>query len=82
MRLVKVLLFAHARDVAGADAVEVMLPSGATVGQLRQILVATHPKLAGIAARSAVAVNNDYAADNVEIPPGSEIALVPPVSGG
>jgi molybdopterin converting factor subunit 1 len=82
MAVTKVLLFARARDVAGADAVELTLAPGGTVADLRRVLATAHPKLAGLAARSAVAVNSDYAADTVVIPPGAEIALVPPVSGG
>ena len=79
---VSVLLFARARDVAGADVVELQLSPGGTVAELRRVLAAAHPKLAGLAARSAVAVNSDYAGDDMVIPPGAEIALVPPVSGG
>ena len=78
----KVLLFARARDVAGAEAVEVSLPPGATVADLRQAMALSYPPLAALAARSAIAVNNDYADDATPIPAGAEVALVPPVSGG
>jgi molybdopterin converting factor subunit 1 len=79
---VKLLLFARARDVSGADAVELELSPGATVSDVRGALAAAYPRLAGLATRSAIAVNSDYAADDAVVPPGAEIALVPPVSGG
>ena len=79
---VRVLLFARARDVAGADAVDLELLPGARVSDVRGALAAAYPKLAALASRSAIAVNSDYAADDIVIPPGAEIALVPPVSGG
>jgi molybdopterin converting factor small subunit len=82
MRVVTILLFARARDMAGADVVELTVPPAATVADVRHALAAAHPNLAGLAVRSAVAVNNDYAGDDVQIPLHAEIALVPPVSGG
>jgi molybdopterin converting factor small subunit len=33
-------------------------------------------------ARSAIAVNHDYAEDGTAISEGDELALIPPVSGG
>ena len=77
-----VLLFARARELAGADAVEVELPSAATVGDLRKKLSESHPHLANLLVRCAVAVNNEYAGDEAPLPANAEVALVPPVSGG
>ncbi|HVS39694.1 MAG TPA: MoaD/ThiS family protein [Gemmataceae bacterium] len=77
-----VRLFARARDLAGADHVVVELPDGATVGDLRRRLAALHPRLAPLAAKSAVAVNADFADDGCPLMGGAEIALLPPVSGG
>jgi molybdopterin converting factor subunit 1 len=75
-------LFAKLRDLAGADAVALSLPDGATVADLRRALAEQHPSLAALLARSAVAVNHDFAPDTVAVPPGSEVAIIPPVSGG
>jgi molybdopterin converting factor subunit 1 len=77
-----VRLFARARDVAGTDAVDLMLPAGATVAELRAALAAACPALAPLVARSAVAVSEEFAGDDVVIPAGAEVALLPPVSGG
>jgi sulfur-carrier protein len=78
----KVLLFARLRDLAGADAIEIALPAGATVGELRRALAAAHPKLANLLDHCAVAVANEFASDQTVIRPDQAVALLPPVSGG
>jgi molybdopterin converting factor subunit 1 len=77
-----VLLFAAARDLAGADAVAVELPSRATVADLRAELTRRFPALAGLLAKSALAVNHDFAEEDRILKPADEIAVIPPVSGG
>jgi molybdopterin converting factor subunit 1 len=82
MTTVRVRLFARARDLAGADFVEVALPAGATVANLRARLAADCPALRDLLPRAAVAVNEDFAGDAAPVPPGADVALIPPVSGG
>jgi sulfur-carrier protein len=82
MNPVQVRLFARARDLAGADAVSLNLPEGATVGDLRRRLAEEHPALRPLLARSALAVNEDFADDDLTLPLRAEVALLPPVSGG
>ena len=77
-----VRLFARARDLAGADVLALDLPTGATVADLRRALAAAHPALVPLLERSAVAINADFADIEQVLPPGAEIALLPPVSGG
>jgi molybdopterin converting factor subunit 1 len=77
-----VRLFARVRDLAGAPAVLVELPPGASVADLRARLVDQYPALAPLLGRCAVAVNNEFAGDDQFLPEGAEIALLPPVSGG
>jgi molybdopterin converting factor subunit 1 len=77
-----VRLFARARDLAGAAALAVELPDGATVGDLRRRLAQARPELASLLDRSALAVNDEFARDELPVPAGAEIALLPPVSGG
>jgi molybdopterin converting factor subunit 1 len=79
---VRVRLFARARELAGADAVEVELRAGATVAELRSRLGEICPPLRPLLPRSAVAVNEEFAGDDAIIPAGAEAALLPPVSGG
>jgi len=78
----KVLLFARARDLAGEDAIEIDLPAGATVAELRRALAIRYPKLAGLIERSAFAVDAEFAQEKTPIPATAVIALLPPVSGG
>lgn len=80
--IIHVRLFARARDLAGAEAVNVELPDGATVADLRRCLDADYPALAALLERSAIAVDNDFAEDSRVLPANAEAALLPPVSGG
>lgn len=77
-----VKLFAAARELAGRDEIEVELPSGATVAELREAIGAGWPKLAPLAARSLAAVNEEYRVDATPLRDGDVAALIPPVSGG
>ncbi len=79
---VVVRLFARARDLAGADSLPVEVPDGATAGQLRRRLTAACPALNNLVGRCALAVNDEFADDGLTLPPGAEVALLPPVSGG
>ena len=79
---VRVRLFARARDLAGADVLTVDLPEGASAGDLRRTLAALHPNLAGLLERSALAVDEEFATDTTPVTAGSEVAVLPPVSGG
>jgi molybdopterin converting factor subunit 1 len=78
----KVRLFARARELAGADAIDVPLPAGATVRDLRRRIAEQCPALAGLLERSALAVNDEFADDALTLPLNAEVALLPPVSGG
>jgi molybdopterin converting factor subunit 1 len=80
--MVRVRLFARAKDLAEASTLTLELPAGATVADLRSRLGQQVPALASILERSALAVNDEFADDMLVVPPGAEIALLPPVSGG
>jgi len=75
-------LFAAAREIAKCDVLELDLPAGATIGQLRQALVRQIPELAGLARQMMFALGTEYAADSATIPDGGHVACIPPVSGG
>ncbi len=80
--IVRVRLFARAKDLAKANAVDVELPAGATVAELRRKLAKERPALASILDRSALAVNDEFVEDSLTLPLEAEVALLPPVSGG
>jgi len=65
-----------------AEAVELELPAGATVSDVRRGLIEKYPQLSVLVPHAAFAVNSEYADDRSELPAGAEIACIPPVSGG
>jgi molybdopterin synthase catalytic subunit/molybdopterin converting factor small subunit len=75
--LVRVRLFAILRERAGASELQLELPEGARV---RDALAAVGSIARGVPV--VMAVNREYADAEVELTPGDELALVPPVSGG
>ena len=79
---VSVRLFARAKDLAGVEFLSIDLPEAATVAALRCALSACHPVLAGLLARSAIAVGEEFAGDEQPLAAGAVVAVLPPVSGG
>jgi molybdopterin converting factor subunit 1 len=79
---VEVRLFAVARQRVGRPSLFLELPAGATVADLKRALAETHPELAPIVPSLLIAVDADYATDDGPVPPGAEVAAIPPVSGG
>ncbi|MCA9231396.1 MAG: MoaD/ThiS family protein [Planctomycetales bacterium] len=77
-----VKLFAGARELAGAEEVSVELTAGATVGQLREQLIANYAQLRPLVGHAMFAIGAVYCDDSVEVSEQAEIACIPPVSGG
>ena len=78
----RVKLFAVAKERVGKSAIEVDLPDGATVCQLRSAILEQHALLSDVMRHARLAVNNDYASDGAVLNLTAEIAIIPPVSGG
>ncbi len=76
-----IALFGIAREIVGKSSLELSVPAGQSAAGLLAELRAQYPALAGLRSL-AVAVNNEYAADDVALHERDEIALIPPVSGG
>jgi len=79
---IRVHLFARARDLAGASTLEVELPEGATVSDLRRGIAAQIPVMKTLLESSAIAVNHDFASQDRKLDSLDEVAIIPPVSGG
>jgi molybdopterin converting factor small subunit len=78
-----VRLFALARQRAGRAEVAVDVAEPATVAALKQALAAAYPDLAPLVPQWMIAIDAEYAHDDQQrIPPGAEVAAIPPVSGG
>jgi molybdopterin converting factor subunit 1 len=79
---VSIRLFAVARELAGRDFVALEVPVGTTIGQMRALLAAEIPELAGVLPHVLFAIGSDYAGNDDPLSDGSQIACIPPVSGG
>ena len=79
---ITLLLFASCRESVGRSTVTLEMAPGSCVGDLRRQLPGELPSLAGIAPSISIAVNEEYAKEDVRLHDGDEVALIPPVSGG
>jgi molybdopterin synthase catalytic subunit len=79
---VTVLYFAQARERAGRASETIELPEGSRAADARAVLKRAHPELDPLWPHLALAVNGSLADDEAPLPPGAELALLPPVSGG
>ncbi len=79
---IRILFFARARDLAGADELTWNCPVGMKVSELKLQLAQQIPAIAPLLDYSAISINCDYANNSHEIPANAEIAIIPPVSGG
>jgi molybdopterin converting factor subunit 1 len=79
---VRVLFFGGARDAAGAEEIELDLPMPSTAASAREALLTRYPGLRDFGRSLLFAVNQEYAAPELRIQDGDELAVFPPVSGG
>jgi len=81
---IKVLFFATLRDKAGTRSAELDLAEGATIADLKNILVEKFPGLnyQSMMEHCLASINHDYKFDETVIPADAEVAIFPPVSGG
>jgi molybdopterin converting factor subunit 1 len=79
---IKVLLFASLRDLVGSEKLEVELKEGASVKDLIGAITAEYPALGERLASTRVAVDDRFSTESDPISANSEVALIPPVSGG
>jgi molybdopterin converting factor subunit 1 len=78
---INVIAFGIARDILGGNEQALEVPENCTVGALRRQLMSHYPALERLASL-AIAVNTEYALDDLGISEKDEIVLIPPVSGG
>lgn len=79
---IHVRLFAIQRELAGTRAVDLELPTGATVEEAWSALVARFPVLGPGRPSVRFAVNGEYADPGRDLAADDELACIPPVSGG
>lgn len=83
MDVMEVLLFGIAKDIVGTSKIDFSNPGDMpkTVAALKDALKKSYPDFAKLSSL-AIAVNSEYALDDVTLRSGDEIAIIPPVSGG
>ena len=77
-----VLYFGIARERVGLQSESVPWTSAASARLLVEELVRRHPELAAVVPHLRVSVNQEFAGLDELVEPGTEVALIPPVSGG
>jgi sulfur-carrier protein len=78
----KVRLFAVAKELAGSELIEVDVPLDCTVSDLRGVMFERYPRLKQFGPQLRFAVNAEFADDKTQIHDDSDVACIPPVSGG
>lgn len=79
---IRLLAFASAGDALGTGEMDLELPEGSRVSELRERLDRDFPKLGPLWSRLAVAVDGRVVSPDEPLHEGAEVALLPPVSGG
>ena len=77
----KIKAFGISREIIGSKVLELEIPEGYTIAALKRELFQKYPSFADLKSLY-VAVNNEYAGEEILVKDGDEIALIPPVSGG
>ena len=79
---IQVLLFAAVREAAGSDTLTIDVPDDARVVDVIDAVGKSLPSVASLMPACRVAIDSCYANAETTVPAGSEVALIPPVSGG
>ncbi len=79
--MLSISLFAGMAEAAGCRRLEIPW-SGGTVANRRSAVADAGPAIVPLLSRSAVAVGGRYARDEDAVAVGSDVAIIPPVSGG
>lgn len=79
---IRLLAFATAGDAVGEAELEISLPDGSSIHDLRQELNHRYPELGDLWPRLAVALDGELVSQEAVLYDGAEVALLPPVSGG
>ncbi len=80
--ILRVLAFASAAEAMGAAEIEIELADGSGMADLESRLTTDYPELRPLWSRLALAVDGELAGTEAELRDGTEVALLPPVSGG
>ncbi len=82
MNRIKLLFFATIREKAGTKTLELEIPEEMTIQGLKEKLATDIPAMKESMKSVLITINREYAFDEAIVPPGAEIGMFPPVSGG
>ena len=73
--------FGIAKDIIGGNTIDMELPDAISVAQLKTVLFEKYPEFKKLRSL-AIAVNSEYAQDELLLEGKDDVVLIPPVSGG
>ena len=79
---VTVKLFAILKELVERDELILSLSGESSAREVRSYLQNEFPSCFSLLSQSLIAVNGKYAAEDLILRPGDEVAILPPVSGG
>ena len=82
MPQVRILFFAQVQERLGQSAGSYALPANTTVEAVLAHLAERHPELSELLPRCRLALDQAFARGAITLDENSEIAVIPPVSGG
>lgn len=82
MITIQVDLFSTIRARIGQKKLELELPAGSRVSDLKALLVDQYPDATGAIEYMLVSVNQEFTPDDIELPDQARVALFPYVTGG
>ena len=79
---IRIRYFASFREIIGKNEEIVTLHEGASIADVRALLLTRFPRLQPIMQRSVCAVNHGYVPLETMLHEGDEVVFIPPVGGG
>lgn len=79
---VNVLFFATIRSLIGKKELEIEVPEGTTVAELKAVLGEKYPEADQALSTMLTSVNREFSSDETELSEDAEVAFFPHVSGG
>jgi molybdopterin synthase sulfur carrier subunit len=74
--------FASFRETTGLNEETLSIGEGATIADVRGLLLERYPRLQPFMERSLCAVNRSYVAPETPLHEGDELVFIPPMGGG
>ena len=79
---IRIRYFASFREIIGRNEDILTLHEGASIADVRALLLTRYPRLQPIMERSVCAVNHKYVPVDTALHEGDEVVFIPPVGGG